>query len=52
MAVPIRPASDMHALDAGQPVPLFPTRLATGPNFAATGFKRGHSTPWRPTADF
>jgi Tol biopolymer transport system component len=30
MAVPIRPAVDRHALEAGAPVPLFPTR-AGGP---------------------
>jgi len=38
MAVPIRPAPDTHALEAGPPVPLFPTRLATGQNIAPAGF--------------
>ncbi|MBI3048690.1 MAG: serine/threonine protein kinase [Acidobacteria bacterium] len=28
---------DTHALEAGAPVPLFPTRLATGANIAAAG---------------
>jgi dipeptidyl aminopeptidase/acylaminoacyl peptidase len=38
MAVPIRLAPDTHTLDAGTPVPLFPTRLATGGNIATAGF--------------
>jgi len=38
MAVPIRPASDTHALEHDPPVPLFPTRLATGANIAPAGF--------------
>jgi hypothetical protein len=39
MAVPIRLAPDTHALEAGPPVPLFPTRLATGQNIASAGFQ-------------
>jgi Tol biopolymer transport system component len=38
MAVPIRLAPDTHTLEAGSPVPLFPTRLATGGNVATAGF--------------
>jgi Tol biopolymer transport system component len=38
MAVPIRLAPDTHTLDAGTPVPLFPTRLATGGNISPAGF--------------
>jgi len=38
MAVPIRLAPDTHALEAGPPVPLFPTRLATGGAIATAGF--------------
>ena len=39
MAVPLRVAPDAHALEAGPPVPLFPSRLATGGNIAAAGFQ-------------
>ncbi len=39
MAVPIRLAPDTHALEAGAPVALFPTRLATGVNIATAGFQ-------------
>ncbi len=39
MAVPIRVAPDTHALDAGAPVALFPTRLATGQFIVTTGFQ-------------
>jgi Tol biopolymer transport system component len=38
MAVPIRLAPDPHTLEAGAPVALFPTRLATGGNVVGTGF--------------
>jgi hypothetical protein len=38
MAAPIRLAPDQRALDAGAPVPLFPTRLAAGASIAQTGF--------------
>jgi len=38
MVVPIRLTPDTHALDAGPPVLLFPTRFATGANIAAAGF--------------
>ena len=38
MAVPIRLAPGTQALDTGQPVPLFPTRLATGASVAPAGF--------------
>ena len=38
MAVPIRVASDRRAVDAGVPVALFPTRLASGANALAAGF--------------
>jgi len=38
MAVPIRPATNTHTLEAGAPVALFPTRLATGGNIATAGF--------------
>ena len=38
MAVPMRVAPDARALDAGAPVALFPTQLATGPNTATTGY--------------
>ena len=41
MAVPIRLAPDTHTLEAGAPVALFPTRLATGGNIAAPGFRPG-----------
>ena len=37
MAVPIRLASDKRAVDAGVPVALFPTRLASGANALAAG---------------
>jgi WD40 repeat protein len=39
MAVPIRLAPDTHALEAGAPVALFPTRLAAGSGIATTGFQ-------------
>ena len=39
MAVPIRVATDAHALDAGAPVALFPTRLATGAFIVTNGFQ-------------
>ena len=39
MAVPIRVAPDTHALEAGAPVALFPTRLANGVNIATAGFQ-------------
>jgi dipeptidyl aminopeptidase/acylaminoacyl peptidase len=39
MAVPIRMAANTHALEVGSPVPLFPTRLATGVNIAIAGFQ-------------
>jgi Tol biopolymer transport system component len=38
MAVPIRLAPERHALEAGTPVALFPTRIGTGANFAPAGF--------------
>jgi hypothetical protein len=38
VAVPIRLAPDTHTLEAGGPVPLFPTRLATGGNIGSAGF--------------
>jgi Tol biopolymer transport system component len=38
MAVPIRPAPEEHTLEAGAPVALFPTRLATGGNIPTSGF--------------
>ena len=38
MAVPIRVASDRRAVDAGAPVALFPTRLASGASVTAAGF--------------
>jgi hypothetical protein len=38
MAVPIRLAPDAHTLEAGAPVALFPTRLATGGNIPIAGF--------------
>jgi len=38
MAVPIRVGPDTHAPQAGLPVPLFQTRLATGQNIAPAGF--------------
>ncbi len=38
MAVPLRLAADADLLEAGAPVALFPTRLATGGNVAAAGF--------------
>jgi len=38
MTVPIRLAADAHALEPGPPMPLFPTRLATGTNIATAGF--------------
>jgi Tol biopolymer transport system component len=39
MAVPISLAPDSHALEAGTPVALFPTRLATGGNAPTAGFQ-------------
>jgi dipeptidyl aminopeptidase/acylaminoacyl peptidase len=39
MAVPIRLAPDTRALEAGAPVALFSTRLATGVNIATAGFQ-------------
>ena len=39
MAVPIRVAPDGRAVDAGMPLPLFPTRLARGPNISLSGFQ-------------
>jgi hypothetical protein len=39
MAVPIRLAPDTRALDAGAPVALFPTRLATGAFIVTSGFQ-------------
>ena len=39
MAVPIRVAADTQALDAGAPVALFPTRLATAVIIATAGFQ-------------
>jgi Tol biopolymer transport system component len=39
MAVPIRVASDKRTLEAGAPVPLFPSRLATGGNIPTGGFQ-------------
>jgi Tol biopolymer transport system component len=38
MVVPVGLVADTRALDAGPPVPLFPTRLATGVNIATAGF--------------
>ena len=38
MAVTLRLAPDAHLLEAGAPVALFPTRLATGGNIATAGF--------------
>lgn len=38
MAAPIHLAPDTHRLEAGAPVPLFPTRLATGGNLTRAGF--------------
>jgi len=38
MAVPVRLAPDPQTLEAGAPVPLFPTRFATGSNIVAAGF--------------
>jgi dipeptidyl aminopeptidase/acylaminoacyl peptidase len=38
MAVPIRVGPDTHAPQAGSPVPVFQTRLATGQNIAPAGF--------------
>ena len=38
MAVPIRVASNGRAVEAGVPVALFPTRLASGANVNAAGF--------------
>lgn len=38
MAVPLRIAPDAHLFEAGAPVALFPTRLATGGNIATGGF--------------
>ncbi len=38
MAVPIRLGPDAHTLEAGAPVALFPTQLASGGNIAGTGF--------------
>jgi Tol biopolymer transport system component len=38
MAVPIRLASNAHAPDAGAPVVLFPTRLASGAGITPAGF--------------
>ena len=37
MAVPIRVAPDTRTVDAGVPVALFPTRLASGANVLAAG---------------
>lgn len=39
MAVPLRFAEDTRALDAGAPVPLFSSRLATGGNITSAGFE-------------
>ena len=39
MAVPIRLAPSKHTLEAGAPVALFPTRLATGGNIPTAGFQ-------------
>jgi Tol biopolymer transport system component len=39
MAASIRFALDTRALDAGAPVPLFPSRLATGGNITSAGFQ-------------
>lgn len=39
MAVPIREAPDTHALDAGAPVALFSTKLATGAFIVTSGFQ-------------
>lgn len=39
MAVPIRLARGARALEAGAPIPLFPTRLAAGVNIATAGFQ-------------
>jgi hypothetical protein len=38
MAVPLRLAPEAQVLEAGAPVALFPTRLATGGNIATGGF--------------
>jgi hypothetical protein len=38
MAVPLRMAPDARAVEAGAPVALFPTRLASGANIAAAGY--------------
>jgi Tol biopolymer transport system component len=39
MAAPIRVAPGTKALEAGAPVPLFTTKLATGPNIVPAGFQ-------------
>jgi Tol biopolymer transport system component len=39
MAVPVGVAPNAHVLEAGTPVALFPTRLATGGNIAIAGFQ-------------
>jgi Tol biopolymer transport system component len=39
MAVPIRGKPDTHTLEAGAPVALFPSRLATGGNIPTAGFQ-------------
>ena len=38
MAVTLRLVPDAHVFEAGAPVALFPTRLATGGNIATAGF--------------
>jgi len=39
MAVPLRPMPNTNFLEAGTPVPLFPTRLATGGNIPTAGYQ-------------
>ena len=39
MATPIGVAANVRALDVGAPVPLFPSRLATGGNITSAGFQ-------------
>jgi len=38
VAVPIRPGSNTGAVDAGAPVALFPTRLASGAGIGSGGY--------------
>ena len=52
MAVPVRLGPDARTLEAGAPVALFPTQLATGGNIAGTGFLAGAQYAVAPDGRF